>query len=336
MKRFAGMRWFWLVGVFWLTGCASWLPDPVPTPIPESFIPTAIALTVEAAQQQLAQQQATLLAPSATPSPRPTALPTATPLPQATRTATPLPTPVSVTPSVTPSLGVIDLTPLADRPIPYAPVQILRPGAFSRLISPIEARLYVFPTSTRHVIIELLGEDGRLLARKLLLIPGVGDGPQTITTQIPFEISAVAELGLLRVSVDDAYQRSVSVNSVPVFLLSLGTNDPLPGSNLRAPVVIDQPRQAALVQGGRLVISALVRADEGDEARVRLVTRAGGVLVDLGVPTLPSAEPGYRTLAVEVPYTVPASTWARLSVEVVGARPHTVQYLSSVEVLLSP
>ncbi len=338
MRRLPPDRLGWLASLLVLVGCTSVVAPPLPTPIPEDFIPTAIAMTVEASNRQLAQQQATLLAPTETPLPTATATATLQP-PAVDPSPTVTPAPLMVSPTATVEnapIGVIDLTPLADRPIPYAPVQILQPGPFSKVTSPIALRLYVFPTETRRVLVELLGEDGRLLARKLLLVGGTGDQPQTLTTEIPFEISAVAELALVRVSLDDGDQRLVSVNSIPVFLFSVGNADVLLGADLRAPVVIDQPGAGALVQGGKLVVSGLVRATEEDTVRVVLTSRAGGEIASRLVFTLPSAEADYRTFAVELPYKVTASTWARLSVQVLGNRPHVVMYLASEEVLLSP
>ncbi|RME08202.1 MAG: hypothetical protein D6803_01830, partial [Anaerolineae bacterium] len=133
-----------LVAALGLSGCAAFSADPPPTLIPTEFLPTAIALTAQA-----------LVPPTSTPAPTPSATPTAT----LTVTATPTATPIPPTPTPTP-------VPI----IPEADIQIVRPAPLSRVVSPFQLIVHLIPGFNRRATVDLYGEDGRLVYRKIFTI----------------------------------------------------------------------------------------------------------------------------------------------------------------------
>lgn len=349
-----------------LAGCQN-LPQPVlPTPLPKDYLPTAIALTAEAnaglpgnpveeapvtsleaaAGTPIPETQGSTIAPAtaltalahqATPTLTPTG-PSATPytlppFPTSTRTLWPTRTPTLTrtprptrTPTVTPIPG-----------IPNAEIEIRNLGPLSRVVSPLHVYLYLKPGAGGKVLIELLGEEARVLYREVRKIDFVEVGAwATFTLDIDFEIAATAESGRLKISVDDDAGRTVALNSVPLILLSVGDADIVPPQDVLAPIIIRQPKKKALVQGGKLVVSGLARP-EGDQAlMVKLISDQGSEvgfrLVEVGEPE----EGGYGAFAAEVPYTVIAPTPALLVVLEGGASLSDVVHLSSIDVLLSP
>ncbi|MEW6715985.1 MAG: hypothetical protein AB1345_00550 [Chloroflexota bacterium] len=326
--------WFCLLGALVLSGC-NIFRTPVPhTPLPTGYIQTAIALTV------LASGQNQYTTPSSTFSP--TASSTTTPSPTQQIETTPLPSETS-TPTSTPTMeesefliGLPVTTPLSPDQIPYATIQILKPGPLSKVTYPISVRIYVIPGEGGRVRLELLGEDGRSLARKLLVTQSEPGKQVYIDTEIPFEISATAEIALLQVSIDDAYGRLIALNSVKIILLSIGDAEINPTTDLREPIIIQQPTEFALIQGGIVQVTGTVLQQDNQSLSVQLITTSNKLVGNRRVYILPEDTGEYDGFSAEVPYSVSEPTWARLTVISQISRPPSTIYLASLEVLLSP
>jgi hypothetical protein len=351
-----------LCWIFILVGCQDISLPALPTPIPTDYLPTAIALTARAnagspqtlveeapaSSLEVAVGTPTLQSqetPTASATPEPSAMPSITPTgpsatpytlppsPTSTRTFIPSRTPTLTrtprptrTPTVTPIPG-----------IPNAEIEIRNLGPLSRVISPLHVYLYLKPGAGGKVLIELLGEEERVLYREVRKIDFVPVGAwATFTLDIDFEIAATAEVGHLKISVDDAVGRTVALNSVPLILLSVGDADIVPPRDVLAPIIIRQPRKKALIQGGKLVVSGLARPDSDQPLMAKLISDQGNEvgfrLVEVGAP----GEGGYGAFAAEVPYTVSQPTPALLVLLEGGSSLADVIHLSSIEVLLSP
>jgi len=75
----------------------------------------------------------------------------------------------SSTPTETPTYPYyLTRTPTATPGIPEATIRLYYPGPMSKLVSPIQLSASLQPGTSGRVLIELLGEDGRLLYRKLI------------------------------------------------------------------------------------------------------------------------------------------------------------------------
>jgi hypothetical protein len=333
-------------------GCSNLAYTPLPTPYPVDYIPTIIALTVEAGQQalitpsQVVIPQDTLF-PSSTPSGQlritasssnPTKLPiittpTASLAPSATYTpdlrASPTRRPTR-TPTITP-------TPI----IPRAGVQISLPGPMSKVVSPLElaANLRSMPSGSYHTEIWMEplqpGGDPRLLYREVKKV--IANPIEWIYLEqvIPFELSRVSEFGQLRIGMYDQYGRPVSVSSVDVILLSMGSSDITPTGDVEDPIVIREPTPNHLIQGGVVIVSGLAKPSE-EFMLAELVSTDGTVVGYQQVFLTPTPDGSYVPFAFEVPYQVSKGTWVRLEISESGVRIPGIEHLSSVEVYLSP
>ena len=351
-----------LILVTALAGCQD-LPQPaLPTPLPKDYLPTAIALTAgaNAGLPETPVEQATvtsldvaagtpiletqgLPADSTTP-----ALPVTPTLTPTGPTITPYTLPPSSTstrtlwPSRTPTLTrtprptrTPTVTPIPG--IPNAEIEIRNLGPLSRVVSPLHVYLYLKPGAGGKVLIELLGEEERVLYREVRKIDFVPVGAwATFTLDIDFEIAATAEVGRLKISVNDAVGRTVTLNSVPLILLSVGDADIVPPQDVLAPIIIRQPRKKALIQGGKLVVSGLARPDNDQPLMVKLISDQGNEVGFRLVDVDPPGEGGYGAFAAEVPYTVSQPTQALMVVLEGGSSLADVIHLSSIDVLLSP
>ncbi len=323
-KRPLRLLWFLLLG---LTACT--LPTqaaaPLPTPLPANALPTVIALTARALASPtpaatVAPPTATL-SPTASPTPPlPPGSPTPTPFPLTLPTITPTPQP----PLHTPGTG-------------YGVLQILYPGPDSRLTSPIRLRLAVQTGYTDAVRIELLGEDGRLLYRRLVRL-GEDQPPHGLLTfafEIPFEVRGEAEIARLQVLANDAYGRPLFQNAIPLTLLKEGQQQINYHAADRSPILFQSPAPHQSITGGQIVVvgKALRRADA---VEALLVNTAGKVVVYQAAPLGTADADGYAPFAFRIPYKVTETTHVRLVVRENATTPPGVLYLNSLPLTLNP
>jgi len=319
--------WLGIFSLFCLSGCTRIMPvASLPTLIPTEYLPTAIALT----------SQALVGAVEASPT-LPPPLPTVSPSPTATPVIAPTETPTPTFPPDQPKPTLPETaTPEPPPKIPYAPIQIISPGALSRVISPINLHAFLYPGDRGRVRVELYGEDGRLRYRELFVFttePGV---QTNLVTEIDFEIIGVAEVARLIVSVDDEYGRPKALAAEDLILLALGDNDINPPGDLLAPIVIQEPLPDVLIQGDKLTVSGLVRSAVDSPLLIELVTTDGKLIVNRLAGIAPEPVGGHRLFAAEIPFKVTSPTWVRIIVSERGGRLPGATQLTSIEVLLSP
>ncbi len=268
--------------------------------------------------------------PTITPRPA-TMTPTATSLPPPTGTATPGPPPTATFP---PTSTIPPPTPTPEMPV--AEIDITNPGPLSKVISPIPLRALVVPGAEGKVMIELLGEDGRVLVRQLVYLNANLGRKAGLVADVDFDIAAVGEAGRLQITVLDEFGRARALASVDLILLTEGVPDlTIPGDRAER-LLIEEPQPGALVQGGVVVLAGQARPISKQSLVAEIITEDGRVvgtrLVD--IPAGPVSE--HRHFLVEIPYSVTEPTWVRIILRERGDRIPGTAYLSSVEVLLSP
>jgi hypothetical protein len=316
-----------------LGACAGISGGALPTLMPADYLPTAIALTAQASAGEGASAGESTPAKSNQPAPpSQTPLPpTKTPLPTATMTGTPdgpTATPYTLPPSATP-------TKISE--LPESEIQILNLGALSRVTSPITLSAYLKTGGDGKVVVELLGEDRRVLFREVKSVRTVPAGAWVpLKMALEYEISAAAEAGRLQIYVADANKHTSALSSIPLILLSIGQDDIYPPQNRLAPIVIQSPHKKALIQGGEVQVSGLVRGDPDQPLMVRLILPDGSEAGARLASVTPLEQGDYASFQVDVPYTVDKATRALLTVSQGEAGINDVVQLTSVEVMLSP
>jgi len=276
----------------------------------------------QAAEEALAeaQTQAAILASSSSSAP--------TPCPNA-RCPSPTPTLyrwVSRTPTITP-------TPT----LSGAFLNIMRPGPLSKVVSPIQLEAAAHAGANGTIRVELIGEDGQAIVRKILL---VGDQPYMsiyLSTSIAFEISTVSQAGRLQISIDDQYKRPVALSSVDLILLSMGSNARnLPGDGLE-PFIILQPKPDQVISGNKLVVQGLARPLNSTQPLiVKLVTESGTILGTKSIYVIPQPDGGHSPFSVEFPISVTEAHDTRVIISQDGDHIPGVAALSSVDFTLMP
>ena len=290
-----------------LTGCALPNIEPTSTPFPPGYIQTAVALT---GQSVFATSDA--LTPTAF---VPTETPTVTgDAPTLEATITPTPPPKS----------------------PYGQIRFLKPGADSKIISPLELQMIIASGESEVVQIDLYGEDGRLLARVVRRIKrdsyGVYDA-----LKIPFEIRAAAEVGLLQVITTDEEGRLQAVNTLQVILMSSGVDEITPAGNLiyERAVIYKPALREDMVYGGVLNVEGRMWPyDEPDHAFFIEFILPDGKTQGTRVITIAGMEP--QEFSTTLPYKVDKPTLARLTVRQMSSLLKTPIYIYTQPVILNP
>jgi hypothetical protein len=358
MKRLESKRFNWQIALLLfglLSGCSG---APAATPLPPSYLPTAVALTLAARPSSTALKADTHPATTSVP-----VIPTAATNPQLpTPLPEDIPSPAPIIPSVMPAIAstqaitnvaipsnnevqegnAITLT-LPEQPTPTPPpgipegaIRIYRLGELSKILSPLKIRTYIAPGSVGPLQVSLLGEDGRVLMRQVKNMDPKPLAWADLSFALNYEISAAAEVGHLVVRTDDAYGRPLAINSVNLILLAMGETELNPGDAWYQRIVIQQPTDKSLIQGGKVVVSGLARKGNDQPLRVQLVAENGAVVGQrlAAVDAVPGGN--YGTFAVEVPYTVIAVTPVRLEVFEPGQPIPEIAYLASQELMISP
>lgn len=325
MPRFFLKASFLICSVF-LGGCAILGPsNDLPTLMPQEFVPTAIALTAEA-----------LVTPSDTPNPtatftiEPTQVVAITVAANATAADAPEEALVDQSRDILPAPIVPENT-----LIPGAEIQIASPGPLSKIASPLSIIAYVTQGADGNAQVELWGEDGRLMYRRIFnfLTPN----PQgRLVIKFGFETAGVAETAQLVIQTRDVHGRMKALASQEIILLAEGETDLNVAGDLLAPIVIQQPQDMTLVKGEALNVSGLVRTSSDQPLLVELVAADGKVVGSRLAGVVPTEKGEHHPFSTDIPFQVDAPTWVRVIVSERGGRFPGAKNIATLEVLLSP
>lgn len=343
------MRKGWLIAVVLavavLSACSvNWRQAvaPLPTLVPTLDLPEFPTATPFPSATPTLEPSFTLPAssePSAPATRAVTATRTLTPWGEDTATVGPSPT-ITLTPTITRTptrtrkptfTPTITYTPTPPRPALY----FLRPGLFSKVVSPIQTELYAVTGADGKITLELVGEDGRVISRQVIS-RGEDEGMRVwMAPEMPFEIEAAAEMARLQISSTDSFGRVIGLASVDLILLSVGRNEMNPPAIDQEPYLIRRPRAGDTVSGGVLEIEALARPVNESPLIIELVNESGTVLVTKKLAVeKPSGPLSHTPFTVEIPYRVSTSIPVRMVIRQEGSRiPGTVALLSRLIVL---
>jgi hypothetical protein len=304
-----------------LSACSQ-APGVLATAPPQLRLPTLTTEPSQAVSLEATDSPTPEIVPPTPSATIPTVEPTAT----LTETTIPLPSLIAPTP---------DETAL---PLPTAgsdAIQILTPGPLSKVVSPIQLRIYVIPGYDHKATIELYGEDGRLLVREIVFLP-YGATWSYYYLEIPFEVGAAGELGRLTISTEDQYGRTVASNSVHLLLMSDGNEEINPPGNLKERCALNFPTAGSVATGGRLTVAGSMRPFNALPTVLELITQDKAVISTRLVTVNPAPDDSYVPFSTDIPYSVSVATPALLVVTEQDDRISGQMYLFSQEVLLKP
>ncbi len=134
-------------------------------------------------------------------------------------------------------------------------IKIIAPGPMSKVVSPVEFVFHVAPDVTGLTRIELIGENGEELYRKIFKTYSNVGYYTRIAEQIEFAIRGVAEIARLQVSTYNAEGQLLALNSVRLLLQSVGENEFTPIENNAERLHLRVPKIGSEVSNGLLVFT---------------------------------------------------------------------------------
>jgi hypothetical protein len=279
-------------------------------------------------------QAAPLEIPTATRTLRPSATLTVTPGPSPTATRTPTRTATATRtrwPTIT---RTISLTPTP----PAAVLRIARPGLLSKVSSPFRVEAVVKTGDDGKAWLYLIGEDGRIITEQKLDFGRQANQRFAVSPEVSFEISAAAETGRLMLTSLDSYGRTIGLSSVDLILLKTGGDEINPPAVYLEPYLVRNPRNEAVISGGAVQVSGLIRPVNGTQVIFELIDTAGRVVGSAQMTVSPpEGDFSHTPFQIAVPYSVSAATPVRLVLrqESDGRIPGTIA-LWSMLVTLEP
>lgn len=210
---------------------------------------------------------------------------------------------------------------------------ITSPGPGSRVRAPLKVLGDLNLEQGEVLLIELRGDDGRLLVRHLHRKGLTID--DSLAAALNFQLRDREEAGRLLLISRDIHQRTSAVNSVDL-VLSAGVELILPAVGASQSIQIRQPTAGLVQSGGNIIVSGTIRTETEDPLHVELINQEGGIVGQrlAGIAGNPGGDS--RTFTVEVPYSVSATTPVRVVVYEDGGLISPVRHLTSLEVILEP
>jgi hypothetical protein len=216
-----------------------------------------------------------------------------------------------------------------------AAIQFLGPGPLSKIVSPVKVYGYAVPGHDNQASLDLYGEDGHLLASKLLRLYTPYKWA-SFYFEIPFDIDSIGELGRLTLSTQDDYGRINYVNSVHLLLLAEGTSIINQPGDLRERCAISQPVAGQRISGGNLTVAGKMHPFNNLPLTMELVDRDGNVIGTQLVTVNTTSNNDGVPFRVDMRYNISSSKWALLSVRQNDDRIGGLMYLYSQEIFLNP
>jgi len=205
---------------------------------------------------------------------------------------------------------------------PPALLQVEKPGEMSRLSSPILVTANVYPGNKGLVNVQLIGEDGRIMADQLLQLNTVDSGWISLATQIQFEINSAGESALIVVSTSDGYDRRIAQVGIPVILMQIGESEIEKPIFFNQPAILSSPVNGGFAKNGSLHIEGKVHLFNENPIIFELISQTGGVVASKAVMVKAAAGQEYNPFSVDMPYSVSKRTPVRLVVR----QPSSISY----------
>jgi hypothetical protein len=292
-------------------------PFPIPgaPAVPETLLPAQVVTVLPVTDTPLPESSFT---PGADQTPTEAGTPTAVPLT--------IPATYFDFPTITPS-PTLDVSEVA--------LRIVSPGPMSKVTSPIDFLVHVEPDYTGLTRIELLGEDGRELYRKVFKTHSNIGYFTRVDEKINFEIKGAAEVARLQISTFDEFGRMQAFNSVRLLLLSVGENEFSPPYAPKERVALRYPQKGTEISGGVLPVMAEF-LPVNDTPLILELFDTDGVIIGSRLLQLAPADGSYQKFTTTVPYQVSSKTVARLVFRQSDDRISGLAYLYSIKLIISP
>jgi hypothetical protein len=250
----------------------------------------------------------------------------------ATQTITPSPIPLTIDPTY---LNFPSDTPTATLDPSLILMRIVAPGPMSKVVSPIEFIAHISPDYTGTTSIELVGEDGVDLYRKVFKTYSNIGYYTRVDEKIEYEINGAAEVARLQISTVDGNGRIKALNSVRVLLQAVGGNVFNPPYAVQDRTLLRYPNKADEISGGSVAVTGDFQPADDLPVFFELIDEEGNVLGSRMLQLGPSDDK-YQQFTTDIPYQVTKKTPVILVIRQKDDRIDGLAYLYSIPLTLAP
>lgn len=214
-------------------------------------------------------------------------------------------------------------------------LKIVSPGPMSKLVSPVEFIVQIAPGYTGTTRIEMIGEDGVELYRKVYrTFSNIGFYTR-VDEKINFEIQGTAEVARLQVSTFDAFGRIQAYNSVRILLQTVGENQFTPATETKDRLLLRNPAADDEIGGNSLIVTGEFLPVNNLPIIMELIDEKG-VVIGSRILQLNGSLVGYQQFSTNIPFQIDKKTPVRLEIHQSDDRINGLAYLFSRLVTLSP
>jgi hypothetical protein len=285
-------------------GCSALPTGSLATPWPTDYLPTAIALTLTA--NPSSPNSAISIPTTSISTPLPGILPGNTP--------TPLEKINTLESSLTPTSKYRKtLTPTPTPTNPEAVIQIISPGSLSKVVSPIQIIAYAKPGYGNKVIVELIGEDGKVLTQESLFYQDLPRLWGPVNLDLSFKINSVAEFARLQIRTEDQFKRTIALLPVHLILLSDGINRIYPNVIQEERCVLHSPKPDDESTGGILILDGEFLPFNNQPIIIDLISETGIIVGTTSIQFDPTTNDILLPFKTSLYYQVDSPTSARLT-----------------------
>jgi len=214
-------------------------------------------------------------------------------------------------------------------------LRIVSPGPMSKVVSPIEFIVHVAPDYAGTTRIELIGEDGVVLYRKIFKTYSNIGYYTRVDEKIQYEIKGAAEIARLQISTLDGKGRIQAFNSVRLLLQAVGENEFAPPYAVQDRIILRDPHRNDQISGGNLPVVGAIQPADDLPIVLELIDDQGNVLGSRLLQLGP-ADGKYQQFSAIVPYTVNKLTPAQLVIRQSDDRIDGLSYLYSLPLVIGP
>lgn len=192
-------------------------------------------------------------------------------------------------------------------------IQILSPGSLSMVVSPLIINAYAQPGADQSVYIELIDQNGRLIAGKNLVYSDLPRQWAPVNLELPYDISNEVEFSRLQIRTMDNRQRTTFLNSTHLFLQRTGVNKIYPNRITTDRLLLRSPEKFFKATKGSFPIDLEFLPINNNPLIVELLTESGSIVSTKEIQVPISPEISYLHINLDMPYQVADRTLVLLT-----------------------
>lgn len=182
------------------------------------------------------------------------------------------------------------------------------------MISPIEIEAYAQPGDENRIFVELIGENGQVIASEILKFQNYSRFWAPVNLNVFFQLEKAAEYSRLQIHTQDQFQRTIALSSTHLILQSEGLNRVYDNTILYERCVIHSPRMNEVIAGGDLIVDGGFLPFNDQPILIELINKSGLVVNSKYFQFQTGSSDHFQAFKIDIPYQVDIRTPIRLTI----------------------